>query len=166
MTPKSGVRDSQKQVKCERHHSKIEDGLDWTWACERPFSNEIISFWKPLVRNSKSNKKLCQYALAMQHGFLGCSGPSWKPFWGVHGLLHGGAGKKKLVFLATRGMFYANFAFRRCPETNLEAMWTFWEGPEQLFASFPREFFCILERTHSIYMTDMCPWRLVETLQG
>ena len=102
----------------------------------------------------------------MQNGFLACSGGSWRGFWGVYGLLHGRTGEKKVGFFATRRMFEGNFAFRRCPETNLEAMWTFSEGPEQPFASFPKECFCLLERTHSIYMTDMCPGRLDETLHG
>ena len=80
---------------------------------------------------------------------MGCSGSSSGSFWGVCGLLHGGAGQKKVVFLATRSVSESNFALRGCLDTNLEAIWMFFGGSPTPFRFLSQRVLSSLERTSS-----------------
>ena len=71
----------------------------------------------------------------------------------------GGRDRKKWSFWLPEGCSRATLLL----EGVLRPIWKpfacFWESLEPLFASFPKEFFCSLERTH-------VSSRLVETLHG
>ena len=161
MVPKSTVWDYQKHVKRKGHPLKIEDALDSTQACKRSLKSTPTSFSKPRVRGSKSNNNWCHLAYAMEDQLLRCSRSSWRPFWRVRGLLHGGAGQKKVVILATWSVSQANFALWGCLDTNLEAIWMLFAGSRFLLRPFSKSF-SVLGRVYIytyiyIYMCSLLP---------